>query len=282
MGSPACDDLWGPRSPLAVLGCAIGAPPSGIWAIGPGGDAGFWHERPVQDVHVNDDRTLLSDVRRAGPARRPSPSPSRRWRCCSTPARGTGICWTTRPRERWRPSGPSTKPSCWWSRWPPDAAGAGHLGVRGCPSQAIGMDATLPVPPKASQEGRPHTLCDILLVRSDADARPAGWPPDLAPATTQLGRAARPTAGHGRRRSRAVPPSTCAGGFPAGSPPTTSSYRPVEPKPPAPRSVAGTSSTTSQATRYTGATTSCATRSPRSTRKGACPRFTSATFTSPR
>ena len=65
--------------------------------------------------------------------------------------------------------------------------------------------------------------------------------------------------------------------------PTLSAYCvPVWPKPPAPRMVAGSSSTSDHVTRGTGATRSCAIRMPRSTTKGASPRLTSATMTSPR
>src|SRR5690606_21283027 len=57
---------------------------------------------------------------------------------------------------------------------------------------------------------------------------------------------------------------------------------PVDPKPPAPRALPGSSSTTSHVTRTTGATTSCAMRMPRSITTGSAPRLTSATLTSPR
>jgi len=45
---------------FVILGCAIGADTAGIEAIGTIGDARFWHEHPIQDVHVHDDGTLLS------------------------------------------------------------------------------------------------------------------------------------------------------------------------------------------------------------------------------
>ncbi len=57
---------------------------------------------------------------------------------------------------------------------------------------------------------------------------------------------------------------------------------PVDPNPPAPRSLSGSADTVSHVTRVTGATTSCAMRMPRSIVTGAAPRLMSATFTSPR
>ena len=57
---------------------------------------------------------------------------------------------------------------------------------------------------------------------------------------------------------------------------------PVEPNPPAPRSLAGSSVTVSHVTRVTGATTIWAIRIPRSTVTAARPRLINATFTSPR
>ena len=60
------------------------------------------------------------------------------------------------------------------------------------------------------------------------------------------------------------------------------SHRPVEPKPPAPRSVAPSSSTSRNSARSTGAGTSWAIRSPRRTSNGSAPRLARITFTSPR
>ena len=57
---------------------------------------------------------------------------------------------------------------------------------------------------------------------------------------------------------------------------------PVEPKPPSPRGLGGSSSTTSNSARDTGATIICAIRSPRLIRTGLVPRFASTTRTSPR
>ena len=59
-------------------------------------------------------------------------------------------------------------------------------------------------------------------------------------------------------------------------------HRPVEPKPPAPRLVSLSSSTSRKAALSTGAGTSCAMRSPRRTSNGSLPRLARITFTSPR
>src|SRR5579859_3477233 len=58
--------------------------------------------------------------------------------------------------------------------------------------------------------------------------------------------------------------------------------RPVEPKPPAPRRLSGNVATAVQAMRETGASTSCATRSPRARVTGSVPRFARITRISPR
>ncbi len=58
--------------------------------------------------------------------------------------------------------------------------------------------------------------------------------------------------------------------------------RPVLPKPPAPRAVPASDSAGSNAARATGATTSCAIRSPRAIVTGSPPRLTTTTPTSPR
>ena len=59
-------------------------------------------------------------------------------------------------------------------------------------------------------------------------------------------------------------------------------HRPVEPKPPAPRRVESSSSTSRKPARSTGAGTSWAMRSPRRTSNGSSPRLARITFTSPR
>jgi CDGSH-type Zn-finger protein len=61
----------------------------------------------------------------------------------------------------------------------------------------------------------------------------------------------------------------------------TSSY-PVCPKPPSPRSDGGSSRTGVHSIRLTGATTSCAIRSPRRIVNGSCPQLMRMTCTSPR
>src|SRR5258708_7383050 len=61
-----------------------------------------------------------------------------------------------------------------------------------------------------------------------------------------------------------------------------SAQRPVEPKPPAPRVLAGKAATRSKATRVTGATTSWAMRSPRRMVTGSLPRLARMTRISPR
>lgn len=43
-----------------LLGCAIGWDSPGVRPLGTIGDARFWHEHPVQDVHVQPDGSLLS------------------------------------------------------------------------------------------------------------------------------------------------------------------------------------------------------------------------------
>jgi len=57
---------------------------------------------------------------------------------------------------------------------------------------------------------------------------------------------------------------------------------PVEPKPPVPRPVSPSTSTSRNAALRTGAGTSCAIRSPRRTSNGSVPRLARMTFTSPR
>ncbi len=58
--------------------------------------------------------------------------------------------------------------------------------------------------------------------------------------------------------------------------------RPVEPKPPSPRAVEGSSSTSRMSARATGAMTSCAIRMPWVTAKGSRPMLISAILSSPR
>ena len=57
---------------------------------------------------------------------------------------------------------------------------------------------------------------------------------------------------------------------------------PVDPKPPAPRVLRGSSATSSNSARETGAITICAMRSPRAIITGSVPKFASTTCTSPR
>ncbi len=59
-------------------------------------------------------------------------------------------------------------------------------------------------------------------------------------------------------------------------------YEPVDPNPPDPRLVAGSSSTTSKSWTATGTTTSCAIRSPRSITNASLDRLTRTTLISPR
>ena len=59
-------------------------------------------------------------------------------------------------------------------------------------------------------------------------------------------------------------------------------HAPVEPNPPVPREVSGSTTTSSNTARTTGASTACATRMPRSTTKSSAPVLSKITPTSPR
>ena len=88
----------------------------------------------------------------------------------------------------------------------------------------------------------------------------------------------------GNRAARA-PGSPCPGGTLRRGSSTANAISvsyPVCPKPPSPRSDGGSSRTGVHSIRLTGATTSCAIRSPRRIVNGSCPQLMRMTCTSPR